>query len=126
MSDAKLTRTRFAGGIWEGLLTGRFSSPPRILLRHKDEVVGEAEIELTGSLSGEAAKWVVRIRLPVDRIGDGAQTFVFEDAQTGVILAHETIIAGDAAAEDMRAEIDLLRAELDLLKRAFRKHCAEG
>jgi hypothetical protein len=27
--------------------------------------------------------------------------------------------------EDIRAEVDLLRAELDLLKRAFRRHCSE-
>jgi hypothetical protein len=27
--------------------------------------------------------------------------------------------------EDIRAEVSLLRAELDLLKRAFRRHCAE-
>ena len=31
-----------------------------------------------------------------------------------------TLLAGDAMSEDVRAEIDLLRAELDLLKRAFR------
>jgi hypothetical protein len=28
-------------------------------------------------------------------------------------------------AEDIRAEMDLLRAELDLLKQAFRRHCVE-
>ena len=36
-----------------------------------------------------------------------------------------TFIAGEALADDIRAEIDLLRAELDMLKRAFRRHCVE-
>jgi hypothetical protein len=27
--------------------------------------------------------------------------------------------------DDLRAEVDLLRAELDMLKRAFRRHCLE-
>ena len=36
-----------------------------------------------------------------------------------------TIVTGVAMEDDVRAEIDLLRAELDMLKRAFRRHCLE-
>ncbi|MDA8740151.1 hypothetical protein N9M73_03340 [Rhodobacteraceae bacterium] len=41
------------------------------------------------------------------------------------VLARFTLIGGDLVDQDLRAEIDLLRAELDLLKRAFRRHCAD-
>lgn len=68
----------------------------------------------------------MRFRLPVERLSDGVQTFVIEDASTGDALAHETIFAGEVVDDDIRSEVSLLRAELDLLKRAFRRHCSEG
>lgn len=43
----------------------------------------------------------------------------------GQALGDFSIIAGDAAGEDIRAEMALLRAELDMLKRSFRRHCRE-
>jgi hypothetical protein len=61
----------------------------------------------------------------VDLIGDGAQTFLIFDKDTGETLDSFTIIAGDAVSDDIRAEVALLRAELDLVKRAFRRHCVE-
>ena len=50
---------------------------------------------------------------------------VIERAANGETLGHVTLIAGDPLAEDLLAEVDLLRAELDMLKRAFRRHCLE-
>jgi hypothetical protein len=41
------------------------------------------------------------------------------------VLEKFTLIAGDVLGDDIRAEVDLLRAELDMLKRAFRRHCVE-
>ena len=116
---------RLAEGVWEGLLSTRDASMPRLLLRHRDELLGEPETVETDNASGEAKRWLVRFHLPVDRISDGVQTFVIEDASTGNALAHETIFAGEIVDDDIRAEVSLLRAELDLLKRAFRRHCSE-
>ncbi len=114
-----LTRMRLAEGVWEGLLSAQASVAPRLRLRHRDELVGEPEtVEAEGG-------WLVRFRLPVERLSDGVQTFVIEDAETGDALAHETIFAGEIIDDDIRAEVSLLRAELDLLKRAFRRHCSE-
>lgn len=62
--------------------------------------------------------------IPAERIADGVQTFVIRDRRTDQGLASFAIVAGDALAEDIRAEIGLLRAELDMLKKAFRRHCA--
>jgi len=67
----------------------------------------------------------VKVPVPASAISDGVQTFVISDGDTGDVLNTFSILAGDAIGEDMRAEMDLLRAELDLLKRAFRRHCVE-
>ena len=115
-----LTRMRLAEGVWEGLLSAQASVAPSLRLRHRDELVGEPE-----TVQAEDGRWLVRFRLPLERLSDGAQTFVIEDADTGDALAHETIFAGDIANDDIRAEVSLLRAELDMLKRAFRRHCSE-
>ncbi|WP_438955597.1 hypothetical protein [Cognatiyoonia sp.] len=40
-------------------------------------------------------------------------------------MASYAILSGDAASDDLRAELDLLRAELDLLKRVFRRDFVE-
>lgn len=121
MPGMTLTRMRLANGVWEGLLSGRAKNPPKLRLRHRDALLGEPETSAWETGGG----WLVRFRLPLDRLSDGVQTFVIENAETGEPLAHETVIAGDEASDDLRAEIDLLKAELDLLKRAFRHHCAD-
>jgi len=118
MADVTLTRMRLAGGVWEGLLSA--GELPRLLIRHCDELVGEPE-----TVKAEGG-WLVRFRLPAERLSDGVQTFVIEDAATGDALAHETIFAGEFVEDDIRSEVALLRAELDLLKRAFRRHCSES
>ena len=125
MSEITLTRMRLAGGVWEGLLATAQGVKPRLTLRHRDDLIGEPEVTAATHPGTRPGEWLVRFRLPLDRITDGVQTFVVENADTGDALAHETIIAGDALNEDLHAEVDLLRAELDMLKRAFRRHCAE-
>ena len=67
----------------------------------------------------------MRVPTPIELIGDGAQTFLIFDRDTGETLDSYTIIAGDAVSEDIRAEVALLLAELDTVKRAFRRYCAE-
>ena len=69
--------------------------------------------------------WVLRVPVPVEAIADGVQTVVITDSTDDTRLGHFTMIAGEALGDDMRAEMELLRAELDMLKRAFRRHCVE-
>jgi hypothetical protein len=69
--------------------------------------------------------WAVRLPIPAEVLSEGVQTFLIQDKAKAETLAHFTIITGVAMEDDMRAEIDLLRAELDMLKRAFRRHCVE-
>ena len=120
-----LTRMRLAEGVWEGLLTAPSSVAPRLRLWHQDTLLGEPETIPSEQASSGMANWLVRFQLPSERLSDGVQTFVIEDAESGDALAHETVIAGEVLDDDVRAEVALLRAELDLLKRAFRRHCSE-
>jgi hypothetical protein len=69
--------------------------------------------------------WAVRVPIPVEVLSEGVQTFLIRDGVSGDKLGHFTIITGVAMEDDIRAEMDLLRAELDMLKRAFRRHCLE-
>ncbi|MDN5787924.1 hypothetical protein [Pseudorhodobacter sp.] len=121
MSEVKLVKTRLRSGVWEGVLTGA-NGTPRIEVIHLERpLTGVAVAEIPDS----AGNWSVRVPIPADLLSEGVQTFLIRDAETGDKLGHFTIITGVAMEDDVRAEIDLLRAELDMLKRAFRRHCLE-
>lgn len=123
MSAFELSKTRLFEGVWEGLLTALDNNvgQPDLGVTHLDKPLGELHLKETG----EPNQWALRVPIPVELIGDGAQTFLIFDKVTGETLDSFTIIAGDAVTDDIRAEVALLRAELDLLKRAFRRHCVE-
>ena len=122
MGTVRLTGTRITAGVWEGVLTrsGEAGWVPVLKVTHQETALGGHSVE--DIAPGE---WRIRVPIPADRISDGVQTFVISDAPTGDVLASFALVAGEPLAEDLRAEIDLLRAELDLLKRAFRRHCVE-
>lgn len=122
MSDLILTKTRLAHGRWEGRVSGSAAgAPPDIQVRHLDQLVTSTELT-EGSKPGQ---WELVVPVPVWAIGDGIQTFIIVDGADDTKLGEFALIAGDAAADNLRAEVDLLRAELDMLKRAFRRHCRE-
>lgn len=81
-----------------------------------------AEADLTARADGT---WLVRVPLPADALCDGVHTFSLVDRDSGMLLESYAVALGEPLDRDLRAEIDLLRAELDLLKRAFRRHCAD-
>ncbi len=123
MSAFELSKTRLFEGVWEGVLTavGDNLEQPDLGVTHLDKPLGELRLKETG----EPNQWSVCVPIPVELIGDGAQTFLIFDKNTGETLDSFTIIAGDAVTDDIRAEVALLRAELDMVKRAFRRHCVE-
>lgn len=122
-NDIELTKLRLAEGVWTGALrhTGQAQWQPDIKVTHLDEVLDG--IEVTEDRVEE--HWIVSVPVPADRIADGVQTFVISDGASDTVLGSFSIVAGDALAEDIRAEMSLLRAELDMLKKAFRRHCVE-
>ena len=113
-----LQMSRIREGRWEGVVLAE--RMPQIEVMHLERVVGQASAEEMGK-----GRWRVSVALPATLISDGTLTFVVMDRQSGETLGAFAIVAGQPLGEDLRAEIDLLRAELDLLKRAFRRHCVE-
>lgn len=122
MGDLTLTKTRMKEGVWEGLLRrdGDGDTPPEITVTLDEQPISGVEV-----IPDQAGGWALRVAVPVAAIADGVQTFLIRDKQANEKLGSFTLIAGEALDDDIRAEIDLLRAELDMLKRAFRRHCLE-
>ena len=123
MSDLTLTKIRFRNGIWEGQISNAPTSgtQPDITVMFQDQPVRDVNLH-EGERDG---LWIVTIPVPAEALADGVQTFVIFDASDSSRLGEFTLIAGEAVADDLRAEVELLRAELDMLKRAFRRHCLE-
>lgn len=124
MSDLTLTATRLFEGTWEGVLTVSNATEnyqPQIEVTHLGKVI-EGVTVTEDSAQGY---WVVRVPVPVALICDGVQTFLIADQSNGATLNSFTILAGEPLSDDIRVEMDLLRAELDMLKKAFRRHCVE-
>ena len=116
-----LTKTRIRAGVWEGVMSGPSEQPVLEVLLLGAPVAGV----IVTAIPERQGEWAVRVPVPVEALSEGVQTFVIRDVATEEKLAHFTIITGVAMEEDLRAEVDLLRAELDMLKRAFRRHCLE-
>ena len=124
MTALTLTKTSLIGGVWQGQLSGdgtEGDSAPDLAVTHLGDPVPDVAV----TRDDETGGWFVRVPIPVERIADGVQTFVITDAASDQVLASFTLVAGEPMAEDIRAEMDLLRAELDMLKQAFRRHCLE-
>ena len=123
MSQFELTKTRLANGVWEGILTRQEAGDgdPKVEVRHMDKPVPGVELEA----NGEAGRWLLKVPVPSYAIADGLHSFAIFDAASDEKLGHFDLLAGEALADDIRAEMALLRAELDMLKRAFRRHCLE-
>lgn len=123
MTDDALVRVRLQAGRYEGILT---SSNPA--MEQGLEAVHEGKIIANATLSSEGdgrGCWHVAVVLPASIIADGVQVVALRAIATGEVLDRITLMAGAPLDEDFRAELALLRSELEILKRAFRRHCAE-
>ena len=123
MSGVTVTKTRLFEGKWEGVVTGDAGSvaKPNLTVTFLERPVEDFTLEKDEANGG----WTLHIPIPKEAVADGVQTVIIQEAESGETLETITLIAGDPLAEDIRVEVDLLRAELDMLKRAFRRHCVE-
>lgn len=121
MSMLELTKTTMKMGVWQGIITGAGTDEPKIEVTFRD-----AQVQgVTLAAHSLAGAWMLSVPIPRDAIADGVQTLMIADATRSEQIGHITLLAGEALGDDIRAEMDLLRAELDMLKRAFRRHCLE-
>lgn len=122
MSRFDLTKTVLLQGLWQGVLSAKDGTEaPQISATHQGAEVPDVTVTPTDT----AGQWQLTIPIPPEAIADGVQTLLITEKGSGEPLGHVTLIADEALGDDMRAEMDLLRAELDMLKRAFRRHCRE-
>lgn len=121
MAQLKLTPIGLRAGTWRAVLRSDDGSEPKIAVMLHDEVLPDVAIEKS-EIEGE---WTLSVPVPQHAVADGLQTFVVCDALDDTPLGQFTLLAGTGVGDDIRSELDLLRAELDMLKRAFRRHCAE-
>ncbi len=118
MSNLRIINTQLKAGIWQGDLIGAGSMAPTLNMTHE----GKTLADITAMHDADRDVWQISVPIPAAIISDGLQTFLVIDGQSNT-LASFSLLAGDPPAEDLRAEISLLRAELDMLKKAFRLHC---
>ncbi len=124
MSEFTVTKARFNAGIWEGIVLSQNMDVPTPDIAVS--LLGE-DLQDVSVLLDETAQdhWVLRFVVPSEVLSDGVQVFLIVDRQTGENLGSFTILSGEPMEDDIRADMELLRAELDMMKRAFRRHCLE-
>lgn len=123
MTESVLTKTRIRAGVWEGVLEqSAEAEAPTLDVRHLEQPVAGVTVAAEDASAG---RYLVRVPIPAELLSDGVQTFLILDKNSGDKLASFTIVTGELLEDDIRAEMDLLRAELDMLKKAFRRHCLE-
>ena len=120
MADITVTPKRLFEGVWEAILEGA-PTKPELNVSHLDRPVDGVTLTETG----RDGQWLLKVPVPAKAICEGVQTFLVQDVPSGKTLGSFSLISGEALGDDIRAEMDLLRAELDMLKRAFRRHCVE-
>ncbi|MGV6803608.1 MAG: hypothetical protein ACWA49_05320 [Ruegeria sp.] len=113
MTQTRLVPIRFENAVWEGHIPG--NSCPQVEARFQDQSLPGVDVtQVDGG-------WSIRIPVPSTLLSDGVHCVSVWDVTTQDKLGDFTIIAGAPASDDMRAQLDLLRAELDMLKRVVRR-----
>lgn len=114
----ELTRIGLKAGRYEGRLSLNGASVPVIELVHLDRVVGH------GAVTEAEGAHILTADMPASVLSDGVQVVTLRAAD-GTVLDRVSFLMGSGLDDDFRGELALLREELELLKRAFRRHCAE-
>jgi len=120
MTEDTLVQLRLQDGRYEGLMTAQ--SAEAVELLHAGKVIANATVTANDSQPGT---YTVTADLPATVLSEGVQVVALRAQGSGAVLGRITLMSGSALDEDIRAELALVRDELEMLKRAFRRHCAE-
>ncbi len=120
-STLELLPIGLRNGIWTAQVTQKGTGVPQIEVLHLNQPVQTMKL----TAMDEGTGWAMTVEVPKEAISDGVQTFTVVDKLVSETIGDFTLLAGEVLSNDIRAEVDLLRAELDMLKRAFRRHCVE-
>lgn len=117
----QLIQSAIAEGRWQAVIVSDRADPVVEIWHQGMRLQGVQIAPQTGAVD----RYQVSFPIPAELLHDGVQTFVVQSGD-GAQIGRFCILTGTPLDQDLRAEIDLLRAELDLLKKAFRRHCAES
>lgn len=116
MTDPFLTQSRLQAGVWQARLEQAGPNTPALTASH----AGRKLPDLSCTPTDQAETWQISLPIPAEVLNDGLQTIILSRPD-GTTVGSLAILAGEALADDLRAEISLLRSELDLLKAAIRR-----
>lgn len=125
MPEIRLTKSTIRAGVWHGQAIrddGADEPAPAFSAWHLEERLTDPEV---APVKDKPGLWSVSLPIPAEVLADGVQTVLIREEQSGETVESISLVTGEALEQDIRAEVDLLRAELDMLKRAFRRHCVE-
>ena len=113
---SKIINARLQAGVWSAELAGVGTTQPALAASFAGQDLPDLKMQ------HDSAKdiWRLSVPLPPEMISEGVQMLLIRDP-AGTTVASLAVAAGDVLADDLQAEVALLRAELDLLKSAFRK-----
>ncbi len=115
--EVEVEVTGLTDGVWTAVLRGvsKARKAPAIQAMMGGSVLDGLDVT---PRPGEANAWDLRLMLPATVLNDGMTCILFRlDGQT---VADLVLMAGTPIADDLRAELALMRAELDLLKKVMR------
>jgi len=116
MAKAQIVNSRLQAGQWKADLLGHGSTAPDLVVVFGNQT--QPPIDQTYEPARDI--WHLHLPLPAGMVTDGIHTCLLQTT-AGETLFQLTLSAGEVLADDLRAQIGLLRAELELLKSAFRK-----
>lgn len=125
MPEFRLTKSAVRAGVWNGHAIredGADEPAPSLSAWHLEARLSDPEIV---PVKDKPGLWSVSLAIPASILGEGVQTILIRDEASGETVESISLVTGEPLEQDIRAEVDLLRAELDMLKRAFRRHCVE-
>lgn len=119
MAQPRIINTEIRNCQWHGTLIDAGDTAPQITVTH----LGATLDGITCTHDSDHAVWHIAAPIPANLISEGVQSFLIHDGDRQ--LGQFAVMAGDVLADDLQAEVALLRSELDLLKSAFRRHCRD-
>ncbi len=122
MSTLSLQKIRFQNGQWEGIIHGAAEGQPDVQVRFQDHPLETLILEQME----DDTQWSLHFEVPQSALQDGVHCFLIHDMTEDLTLGHFNLFIDEPIADDLRTEIELLRAELDMLKQMFRRHCRES
>lgn len=123
MDGITLAKARIREGVWEGVLKAPAGPLPPLEATLEGQILQGLEI---APIEDRPGRWRLRLPIPAEALNEGVQTFAIRATGDADLLAHFTIVTGVPLEDDIRAELDLLRAELELLKQVLRRHIGQN